>query len=157
VEAQWTSRDLGINSFISCQNEYSLLVRDVERELLPAIESYGLGMLPYFPLASGLLTGKYSRSSTLPQGARLTGTKRLADRYLTESNWGKVEQLMEYCHARGHSLLELAFCWLLARPTVASVIAGATKADQVEQNVRAAEWQLTPQQIGDVDAITSAA
>lgn len=157
VEAQWTSRDLGINSFISCQNEYSLLVRDVERELLPAIESYGLGMLPYFPLASGLLTGKYSRSSTLPQGARLTGTKRLADRYLTESNWGKVEQLMEYCHARGHSLLELAFCWLLARPTVASVIAGATKADQVEQNVRAAEWQLTPQQIGDVDTITSAA
>jgi aryl-alcohol dehydrogenase-like predicted oxidoreductase len=105
-------------------------------------------------LASGLLTGKYEPGKPLPEGARLTGSKRLADRYLSEANWGKVERLMEFCHAHGHSLLELAFSWLLARPMVASVIAGATKPEQVEQNVKAADWQLTSQEIAEVDAIT---
>jgi aryl-alcohol dehydrogenase-like predicted oxidoreductase len=155
VEATWTARDHGMNAFVSCQNEYSLLVRDVEKELLPAMQSYGLGVLPFFPLASGLLTGKYERGSTMPEGARLASNKRLADRYLTDANWKKVEHLMEFCHARGHSLLELAFSWLLARPTIASVIAGATKPEQVEQNVKAVEWQITAEEIAEVDAITS--
>jgi aryl-alcohol dehydrogenase-like predicted oxidoreductase len=155
VEATWTARDHGMNAFVSCQNEYSLLVRDVEKELLPAMQSYGLGMLPFFPLASGLLTGKYERGSAMPEGTRLASNKRLADRYLTDANWKKVEHLMEFCHARGHSLLELAFSWLLARPTVASVIAGATKPEQVEQNVKAVEWQITAEEIAEVDAITS--
>jgi aryl-alcohol dehydrogenase-like predicted oxidoreductase len=157
VEAQWTSRYLGINAFISCQNEYSLLVRDVERELVPAMEAHGLGLLPYFPLASGLLTGKYSRESNLPDGSRLSGNKRMADRYLTEANWDRVERLLEFCHAHGHSLLELAFSWLLARPTVSSAIAGATKPEQVEQNVKAADWQLTSEEIAEVDGITAEA
>jgi aryl-alcohol dehydrogenase-like predicted oxidoreductase len=155
VEAQWTSNSLGINAFISCQNEYSLLVRDVERELIPAMEAHGLGMLPFFPLASGFLTGKYSRESAMPEGSRLSSNKRLADRYFTEANWNKVEQLMEFCHTHGHSLLELAFSWLLARPTVSSVIAGATKPEQVEQNVKATDWQLTAQEIAEIDAITA--
>jgi aryl-alcohol dehydrogenase-like predicted oxidoreductase len=155
VEAQWTSHSLGINAFISCQNEYSLLVRDVERELIPAMEVHGVGMLPYFPLASGLLTGKYNRESGPPQGSRLSGNKRLADRYFTETNWNKVEQLMEFCHTHGHSLLELAFSWLLARPTVSSVIAGATKPEQVEQNVKAIDWRLTAQEIAEIGAVTA--
>lgn len=156
VEAQWVSRSLSINAFISCQNEYSLLVRDVERELIPAMRAHGLGMLPYFPLASGLLTGKYSRESSLPENSRLSGNRRMADRYLTEANWDRVDRLTEYCHTHGHSLLELAFSWLLARPTVSSVIAGATKPEQIEQNMKAAEWQLSAQEIAEVDAITAA-
>jgi aryl-alcohol dehydrogenase-like predicted oxidoreductase len=157
VEAEWTSRSLDMNKFVSCQNEYSLLVRDVERELLPAMQVYGLGMLPFFPLASGLLTGKYRRDADIPEGSRLAGNKRLANRYLTDANWEKVEQLLEFCHARGRTLLELAFSWLLARPAVSSVIAGATKPEQLEQNVKAVGWHLTPQDIAEVDAITGAA
>jgi aryl-alcohol dehydrogenase-like predicted oxidoreductase len=154
VEAQWTSRDRGLNSFISCQDEYSLLVREPERELIPAMQAYGLGLLPYFPLASGLLTGKYRRDKPMPEDARLTNTKRLADRYLTEGNWRKVDRLAEFCAARGHSLLELAFSWLVAQPFVASVIAGATKPEQVEQNIAAVDLTLTPEDLAAIDGIT---
>ena len=125
VEAAWTARQCNLNAFISCQDEYSLVARDIERELLPAIEAYGLGLLPYFPLASGLLTGKYKRG-TVPEGTRLAGVQGLAQRYLTEENREKAEKLEAFAKARGHSLLELAFAWLLARPQVASIIAGAT-------------------------------
>lgn len=152
--AYWTARDLRINGFVSCQDEYSLLVRKIDEELIPALRHYGLGLLPYFPLASGLLTGKYSRGR-MPEGARLTETKRLADRYLTESNWGKVDRLAAFCAERGHSMLELAFSWLLARPTVASVIAGATNPEQLEQNIKAAEWRLMPEDLAEIDRITS--
>lgn len=154
VESQWTSRDRGLNSFISCQDEYSLLVREPERELIPGMQAYGLGLLPYFPLASGLLTGKYRRDKPMPEGARLTNTKRLADRYLTEANWRKVERLAEFCAARGHSMLEVAFSWLVAQPCVASVIAGATKPEQVEQNIAAVELTLTPEDLAAIDGIT---
>lgn len=155
VEAHWTAQHLGLNRFVSCQDEYSLLVRDIDRELLPAMQAYGLGLLPYFPLASGLLTGKYQRNATMPTGARLTETQRLADRFATERNWSIVEQLADFCAARGHSLLELAFSWLAARPTVASVIAGATKPEQVEQNVGAVGWVLTPDELAMIDRITT--
>lgn len=154
VEAHWTAVHRGLNGFISYQDEYSLVVRDPERELLPAIQAYGLGLVPYFPLASGLLSGKYQRSH-MPEDGRLVKWKALGERYLTESNWSKVERLTEFCAARGHSLLELAFSWLLARPAVASVIAGATKPEQVEQNVRAAGWELTPEEVAAVDQITA--
>ena len=156
VEAHWTARHRGLDGFVSCQDEYSLLARGLERELGPAIESYGLGLLPYFPLASGLLTGKYRREAPLPEGARLTAAGNLADRYLTEANWQKVERLAELCAARGHTLLELAFSWLAARPAVASVIAGATRPEQVEQNVRAVGWVLAPEDVAAVDEITRA-
>ncbi len=136
IEARWTAVDRGLHNFVSCQDEYSLLVRNLERDLLPAVQAHGLGLLPFFPLASGFLTGKYQRSR-MPEDGRLVKWKALGDRYLTESNWAKVERLAEFCAARGHSMLELAFSWLASRPAVASVIAGATKPEQVEQNVRA--------------------
>ncbi len=154
VEALWTSKHLNLNAFISYQNEYSLLVRDIDQELIPAMQAYGLGLLPFFPLASGLLTGKYKRNAPMPQGARLTNTKAIANRYLTEENWSIVERLESFSDKRGHSLLELAFSWLAARPTVSSVIAGATKPEQVEQNVRAAEWKLTREDLAEIDQLT---
>jgi len=157
VEAQWTAKHLGVNAFISCQDEYSLLVREIEQDLVPAIEAYDLGLLPYFPLASGLLTGKYKRNAPLPQNSRLSLVKRLAERYLTESNWQIVERLQDFCEKRDHRLLDLAISWLLSRPRVASVIAGATTPEQVEQNIRAAEWKLTPEDIAEVDRLSKAA
>jgi len=154
VDAQWTALHHELHAFISCQNEYSLLVRGVERELLPAMQKFGLGMLPYFPLASGLLTGKYARNKPAPDNTRFQALKGLADRYLTESNWKIAERLESFCAKRGHTLLELAFSWLLARPTVASVIAGATKPEQVEQNASATDAKLTPEELAEIDEIS---
>ena len=154
ADAFWTARDRRFNGFISCQDEYSLLMRDIERELLPAIDHFGLGLLPYFPLASGLLSGKYTRGA-LPEGARLTAVPGLGQRYLTEENWRKVEALKLFAKERGHSLLDLAFAWLLARPNVASVIAGATTPEQIEQNIKAAEWELAPVDMAEIDKITA--
>ena len=154
VEAQWTARDAGIPGFVSCQDEYSLVVRDAERDLAPAMRAYGLGLLPYFPLASGLLTGKYQRNAQMPEGARLTKTQRLADRYLTDANWARAEKLGDFAEARGHTLLELAFSWLLAQPPVSSVIAGATKPEQIAANVEAGGWVLTADDLAEIDRIT---
>ena len=154
VEAAWWARELGTHHFISCQDEYSLLVRNVERELVPAMTAYNLGLLPFFPLASGLLTGKYRRNEAAPAGARLTLVKRLADRYMTESNWQIVDRLRAFSAERGHSLLELAFSWLARRAPVASVIAGATSPAQLEENARAAGWALTPEEMAEIDRIT---
>jgi aryl-alcohol dehydrogenase-like predicted oxidoreductase len=155
VEAQWTSRHLGVSRFISCQDEYSLLARDIEREKLPAIQAYGLGLLPYFPLASGMLTGKYKRNSPPPAGTRLAAMQGLSNRFASDANWNIVEQLEAFCARKGHKLLDLAFSWLLARPSISSVIAGATKPEQVEQNVAAAAWALTPEEVAEVDRITA--
>src|SRR5712691_7991291 len=106
VEARWTSTHLGLEPFIACQERYSLLDRDLDREMLPVIQSYDLGLIPFSPLANGLLTGKYRRDAPLPAGARLTSTPRTAERYLTEANWAVVERLGAFCAARGCSLLE---------------------------------------------------
>jgi aryl-alcohol dehydrogenase-like predicted oxidoreductase len=154
VDAVWTARDNGLPGFVSCQDEVSLLVRKHDGELMPAMRTFGLGLLPYFPLAGGLLTGKYQRNNPMPADARLTKTQRLADRYLTEKNWGITEKLGDFAAARGHSLLELAFSWLLARPPVSSVIAGATKPEQIAANVAAGGWVLTPEDLVAIDAIT---
>ncbi|MET0605094.1 MAG: aldo/keto reductase [Beijerinckiaceae bacterium] len=153
VEAQWTSKTHGLNRFISAQDEYSLLVRGVEKELAPALVQYEMGLLPYFPLASGLLTGKYARNKPLPAGTRLANTQRLADRYITDANWPKVEKLGGFAEKRGRSMVELAFSWLLSRPYVSSVIAGATKADQIDANVKAAGWALTADEVAKIDKI----
>jgi aryl-alcohol dehydrogenase-like predicted oxidoreductase len=155
VEAQETAKRCGLNPFVSCQDEYSLLIRDADRELMPMMAKYQLGLLPYFPLACGLLTGKYSRTN-MPAGARLTETKRWADKYLNERNWRVTEELAEFAKKRGHSLLDLAFSWLLARPNVASVIAGATSPEQIEANVKAASWKLTAEDMAEIDRITGA-
>jgi aryl-alcohol dehydrogenase-like predicted oxidoreductase len=153
VEAQWTARFYGTAGFVSCQDEYSLLVRNVEAELIPVAVQYGLGLLPYFPLASGLLTGKYRRDAPMPTNARLTNTQRLASRYLTKQNWTVVERLSEFAATRGHTLLELAFSWLLSRPPVASVIAGTTTPEQLRQNVTAGGWALTSEDLAQIERL----
>jgi aryl-alcohol dehydrogenase-like predicted oxidoreductase len=154
TDASWTSQASGLNGFISCQDEYSLVQRKPEPELIPAMRHLGLGMLPYFPLASGLLTGKYRRNSTMPNGARLTTTQRLADRYLTDRNWAIAERLEGFATAHDHSLLELAFSWLLAQDCVASVIAGATRPEQLDENTKAGLWKLGPAELAEIDSIT---
>ena len=154
TEAHFTSRMLGLNRFISHQDEYSLTFRRPEAELMPASRAAGMGMLPFSPLASGLLTGKYRRNTPLPAGTRLANTQRLADRYLTDRNWSIAERLGDFAAARGRTMLELAFSWLLARPPVASVIAGATRPEQVAQNVKAGDWKLTEEDLADIDGIS---
>jgi aryl-alcohol dehydrogenase-like predicted oxidoreductase len=156
VEAQWTARQFGLNGFVSCQDEYSLLVRDIDRDVVPAACTYGMGLLPFFPLACGLLTGKYRRNAPMPAEGRLTKTQRMADRYLTEVNWTKTEQLIAFAEARGRTMLELAFSWLLARQPVASVIAGATRPEQLRQNVTAGDWHLSDDDLAEIDRITTA-
>jgi aryl-alcohol dehydrogenase-like predicted oxidoreductase len=155
VEAQWTSTHLGLGRFVACQERYNLLERDLDDRLVPVIQSYGLGLIPFSPLANGLLTGKYRRNAPMPAGARLTQTPRLAERYLTEENWQTVERLADFCAARGRPLLDLAIGWLLHRPDVASVIAGATTPEQVEGNVSAAGWALTREDMDEIDHLTA--
>lgn len=155
VDAQWTSKLLGINAFISCQDEYNLVARELESEMLPAMEAHGLGLLPYYPLASGLLSGKYKKNEPPPEGTRFAVWKPLAARHLNESVWQIVERLEEFCNKRGRSLLELAFSWLASKHIVASIIAGATQPEQVEQNVKAVEWKLTPADLAEIDRLST--
>jgi aryl-alcohol dehydrogenase-like predicted oxidoreductase len=155
VEAQWISTHFSLAHYVSCQERYSLLDRTLDRELMPVIQSYGLGLIPFSPLADGLLTGKYRRNTPMPTGARLTTTPRVAERTLTERNWAVVERLEAFCGARGHNLLELAIGWLLHRPNVASVIAGATRPDQAEANARAAGWALSREDMDEIDRLTA--
>ena len=154
VEAQWVATHFGLHRYIACQERYNLLEREFDEALLPVIAQYGLGVIPFSPLANGLLTGKYRRNTPLPEGARLTLTPRAAGRYLTDDNWTIVERLEGFAVERGHSLLELAISWLARRPQVASVIAGATRPDQVEQNARAAGWALTDEDMQEIDRLT---
>ena len=153
VEAQATAQQHGLAAFVSCQDEYSLLVREVERELIPAAKALGLGILPYFPLASGLLTGKYKRGAALSPGSRLA-KNRHAQEFINERNWRIVGELEAFAARRGHTMLELAFSWILRDGVVASVIAGATTPEQVEQNVRAAGWTLSAEDLAEIDRIT---
>ena len=155
VESQWISKSMGLNRFVSCQDEYNILNRDVEAELIPAMQKYGCGLLPYFPLASGLLTGKYKRTK-MPEGARLTDMPTFANRiYLTDENFDIVDNLHKFANKTGHSILELAFGWMASRPTTASIIAGATKPEQIEANVAAVNWVLSQSEIDEVDKISA--
>ena len=151
VDAAWISRTNGLPAFISTQAEYNLLARDVETLLFAALGSIGMGFLPYFPLASGLLTGKYRKGMTLPAGTRMDMAYFKGG--LTEANLAKLEQLFDFAQSRGHTLLELAFAWLLARPVVSSVIAGATKPEQVRANAAAHGWVLSPADLAEIDAL----
>ena len=142
----------GAARFVSVQNEYSLFHREPEREVLAECERRGLAFLPYFPLANGLLTGKYRAGRPLPQGTRISGTERFG-KLLDEVHLQTVEALARFAESRGHTLLELAFSWLLARPLVPSVIAGATSAQQIRSNAAAVGWKLTPADLAEVDRI----
>ena len=155
ADAAWISRSEGLAPFVSVQNEYSLLVRDVESEVVPAMRKFGLGLLPFFPLAGGLLTGKYRHGEPLPAGARLTDTKRSADRFLTERNWRIVDALQAFADSKGRKLVDVAVGWVLARPWVGSVIAGATSAEQIESNVAAGAVRLADDEIAELDRLTA--
>lgn len=153
VEAQRVAREIGATSFIASQDEYSLLRREAEGERAHVLRRYGLSLLPYFPLASGLLTGKYRRNSPPPEGARLAKAKGLADRYLTGPNFDLVEKLEAFARARDRSLTDLAFAWLASRDFVASIIAGATTPEQVQANAKAVAWKLTTEDLDGIGTI----
>ena len=151
-EAEWTARTEHLNRFVSVQIYYNLLKRDIEREVTPCCEAYGVGIIPFFPLESGFLTGKYRRGEAPPEGARLTGSPR-GDDLLTDENFAILDQLENFAQQRGHTLLELAFAGLAAQPAVASVIAGATKPEQVIANAATAERTLSAEDRAALDEI----
>jgi len=154
VAAQEISSKLGLASFVTCQDEYSLLVRDIERDLVPMMQQHSMTLLPFRPVASGFLTGKYQRGKPLPKGTRLASSSHHASDIVNEHNWAIVEQLQAYAARSGRSMLDFAFGWLLAKPVTASVIAGATTPEQIEQNVRAGAAQLSAADIAALDRIT---
>jgi aryl-alcohol dehydrogenase-like predicted oxidoreductase len=151
-EAAGAAEAKGLAPMVSVQNHYSLVEREPDRGVLEECARTGLAFLPYFPLASGLLTGKY-RGDTKPEGARLSGGGRMSQSFLSERNVAVADALGDFAEQRGHSLLELAVSWLLARPAVVSVIAGATKVEQVTGNVAAAGWSLSADELAEVDRL----
>ncbi|MCA6284856.1 MAG: aldo/keto reductase [Phenylobacterium sp.] len=153
ADADWSSRTQGLERFVSAQNNFSLLERGVEREVLPACERFGLGLLPYFPLASGFLTGKYRRGEPPRQGTRLAAWGKRGAAALSERNFDRLEALEQWAEQRGRRILDLAFAWLLGHRAVSSVIAGATSPEQVQANARCAEWILTPEEVEEVRAL----
>jgi aryl-alcohol dehydrogenase-like predicted oxidoreductase len=153
ADADWTAA--GGTRFVSAQNLYSLLERKVEFEVLPACEHFGLGFLPFFPLASGLLSGKYRRGEKPPEGTRLAAWGARGAAAMSDKNFDKVEALTGWAEARGHTILELAFAWLLGHEVVSSVIAGATSAEQVKTNAATASWSLTSEEVSEVGALIS--
>jgi len=148
ADADWTAA--GATRFVSAQNLYSLLERKAEFEVLPACEHFGLGFLPFFPLASGLLSGKYRRGEAPPEGTRLAAWGSRGAAAMSDKNFDKVETLEAWAAERGHTILELAFAWLLGHDVVSSVIAGATTPEQVKTNAATAAWALTPQEVKEV-------
>ena len=153
VEADTTAKAAGLARFVSAQNELSLLTRAAETSLLPECERLGLGFLPYFPLAAGMLSGKYHRGQAPGEGTRLAGWGARADRILNDANFAKVEALATWAEARGRTILDLAFAWLLGHPAIPSVIAGATSPQQVQANAAAAGWRLTPEEVAEVSVL----
>jgi aryl-alcohol dehydrogenase-like predicted oxidoreductase len=153
VSALWASDRRGWAPFVATQAEYSILHRDVELELLPACKAYGVGMIPYFPLAGGVLTGKYRASQAAPAGTRGQDNKRFENLFMASRNLEIVPKLEAWAQARGHTVAELALAWLIAQPTVSTVIAGTTKLEQLEQNVKAGDWELTPAEAEEVSAM----
>ncbi len=152
-EAATAAKRIGVAGFVATQEEYSLLVRGLEKEVLPAIERNGLSLVPYFPLASGLLSGKYRKGAPLPAGTRLSGGGY--DRVLTPENWDKTEKLRAFAERHGHTLLELAMSWLARHQAVASVIAGATRPEQLEANAKSVDWMLSDAEMAEVSKITA--
>ncbi|HSG88626.1 MAG TPA: aldo/keto reductase [Pseudomonadales bacterium] len=155
ADADWTARHHGLNPFVTAQNHWNLLDRRVEKDVVPACRHFGLGILPYFPLASGLLTGKYRRGETPGEDTRLAnfGARGLAA--LSDDNFDRVEALQAWVEQEDRTLLELAMSWLVSDPVVSSVIAGATRPEQVAANVAAASWRLTPEQMSKVAELTA--
>jgi aryl-alcohol dehydrogenase-like predicted oxidoreductase len=153
ADAEWTSRTRQLERFVSAQNEYSWLARDAEADLVPALEQYGIGLLPYFPLANGLLTGKYRRGEPAPENSRIKAWGREA--VLTDETFDVLEAMDSFAKQRGVTLLDVAIGGLAAQPAVASVIAGATSREQVMRNVAAGDWEPSLEDLAELDGITS--
>jgi aryl-alcohol dehydrogenase-like predicted oxidoreductase len=151
ADADWTARTAGHTPFISAQNQYSLLHRGVEDEVVPACEQFGLGLLPFFPLDSGLLSGKYQRNTPPPEGTRLALERY--QRWIDGADWDTIEALTAYGKERGHTLLDVAIAGLAAQPAVTSVIAGATTPEQVRANAAAGAWRLTAEDVAALDQV----
>ena len=148
-EAEEAAKEKGVRRFVTVQNEYSLLAREAREEVLPACRKLGLSFMPYFPLASGLLTGKYRKGEPPPPGTRLAGR---GDELMNDERLDLVERLMAFAEQRGHTILELAMSWLASQPEIATVIAGATSAGQVRANAEAAEaWRLSDDEFAEID------
>jgi aryl-alcohol dehydrogenase-like predicted oxidoreductase len=156
-QADATAKKLGLARFAAGQDEESLIKRGTERTRIPALEKCGLGFVPYFPLASGLLTGKYRRNAPPPEGTRLAGQNRLADVFMNEKNLQLVYAIADFCDARKLNMLDVAFAWLLAKPVVVSVIAGAVKTEQIDANVKACNFKISAADVAELDKITAPA
>lgn len=151
LDADWVAQTSGYERFVSAQNKYSLLDRDAEQELAPACERVGVGILPFFPLEFGLLTGKYARSSAPPAGSRLEHESSR----LQQAQWDRIEAIDAFARARGRSMLDVAIGGLAAQPCVSSVIAGVTSAEQVRANAAAGLWQPSADDLAELDAATA--
>jgi aryl-alcohol dehydrogenase-like predicted oxidoreductase len=150
-EAEEAAKEKGVRRFVTVQNEYSLLAREAREEVLPTCRKLGLSFMPYFPLASGLLTGKYRKGQPPPPGTRLAGR---GDELMNDERLDLVERLMAFAEQRGHTILELAMSWLASQPEIATVIAGATSAEQVRANAEAVEaWQLSEDEFAEIDDV----
>ncbi len=167
-EALFTSKALGLSSFVCAQNEYNMLNRGVERELAPFCSAHGVGIVPFWPLGGGFLTGKYREGESIPQGARFDDAsktrpaqvalaKSYQERFLTERNFRMLARLEEFAGQHGHAVSELAVAWLASNPVVRSIIAGASRPEQVEANAKGAEWAMSPQEIAEVNEILDSA
>lgn len=154
AEAHFVAEKRNLTPFISAQNEYNLLDRRIESELVPACNAYGVSILPFFPLASGFLTGKYRQGQDLPAGTRLANAGPMASRLLNDRNFETLGKLEAFAEARGKSMVDLAIGWLASLPHVGSVIAGATKPEQVTQNVASGSWKLSAEELAEVDGIS---
>ena len=147
VEAHYVARELGTNRFIATQEQYSLISRNVEEETIPLCQKYGVGLIPFFPLESGILSGKYKVGVALPAGSRLDVSKPLAEKFLNDENIKIAAKLAEMAKAEGKELIDFAFAWLLRDKVVPSVIAGASTPEQVARNTEAVAWQMSDEQV----------
>ncbi len=156
-QADETARKLRLTRFICAQDEYSLIKRHIEKDRVPAMQQHKIGLVPYFPLASGLLTGKYRRGAPTPAGTRLVGKNRLSDLFWTEDNLELTYRIVEFCDQHKLNMLDVAFGWLLEKPFVASVIAGVSRAEQIDANIKAAEARLSGAELAALDQLTAKA
>ncbi len=154
ADAAWTARAHQLHAFVSAQNRYSVMSRDVEKELAPAAAAHGLGIIPYFPLESGLLSGKYRPGEVFPAASRLARWGQwAAGAFASPDKLDKLGRLLALCDCHDHTILQLAMGWLAGRPGVATIIAGVTSTKQLEQNVAAASWRSTAEELAEIDAI----
>lgn len=150
-EAVDEAKRLGLKGFVTAQNAWNLLEREIEADLIPVCETNGIGLLPYYPIAKGLLTGKYRKGSAAPAGSRLAG-----DPYLANADFDLLERLEAYAQDHGQTLLTLAISWLAAQPSISSIISGASRPEQMVANAAAAGWKLTAANLKEIDALLAA-